>query len=581
MISPLVIVSLVELLVGGVCLVIASLSWSHRTRPAGTPLFLLSLAGAGWAITAGVASLVTDPALTKWAQLATYAFVGPAAVCWFYVVVEYTGRDWWKRRHVSGAVLALVLLELVSIATDPVHHLYIAQASAVAPSGAFDPTPGPLLLGTAVWKTGLIVAGISLLLQEYATRQGIIKIQSIAIIVTGIVPMTTAILELLEVVTVAGLDFSVIGIAASTAIVLWALFYADFLDVVPIARETLLASMTDAVVVLDATGRVVDLNPSSKTVFDVDGDAIGMPVTELFAGRPHCFADDEYPAFLTDPRSVTSESVELLTEVDDEKRHYEINVSPIASPSGDSPTATARSDDLLGSLLVFRDVTRRDERETELEVKNARLQEFTSIVSHDLRNPLNVAQGRMELARETHDDDHFDAVARALDRMNTLIEDLLLLARKGQTVTDQTPVRLRAAVETCWDNVVTGDATLVVDSDQLLSANRSRFEELLENLLRNAVEHGGDDVTVTVGDLDGGRGFYFMDDGRGISETDRERMFEMGYSRIDGGTGLGLAIVDEIAQAHGWTIHVTESESGGTRFEFVTDDTIVTDDTTA
>lgn len=98
-------------------------------------------------------------------------------------------------------------------------------------------------------------------------------------------------------------------------------------------------------------------------------------------------------------------------------------------------------------------------------------------------------------------------------------------------------------------------------------ADPSRLQQLVENLVRNAVEHGGDDVTVTIGETDDGDGFYIADDGTGIPETMRAQVFQNGFSTIADGTGFGLAIVKEIADAHGWTMEVTESQSGGARFE--------------
>lgn len=94
---------------------------------------------------------------------------------------------------------------------------------------------------------------------------------------------------------------------------------------------------------------------------------------------------------------------------------------------------------------------------------------------------------------------------------------------------------------------------------------------ILANLFRNAVEHGGDDVTVRVGALAPGTGFYVADGGAGLPETARDETFEFGYSTAEDGTGFGLAIVTEIAEAHGWEIHVTDSEEGGARFEITGD----------
>ncbi|WP_096393791.1 ATP-binding protein [Halorubrum trapanicum] len=220
----------------------------------------------------------------------------------------------------------------------------------------------------------------------------------------------------------------------------------------------------------------------------------------------------------------------------------------------------------LDRVGVIRDVRERKRREEELRENNERLEEFASIVSHDLRNPLNVAQGRLDLAREEHDSDHLDAVADAHERMETLIEDLLTLARDGEGVEDPERVQLREFAETCWEGVETASASLRVETDRAISADRSRLRQLFENLLRNSVEHTGKDVTVTVGDLDGG--FYVADDGPGIPESDRERVFETGYSTSDDGTGFGLEIVATVAAAHGWDVRVADAADGGARFEF-------------
>jgi len=221
---------------------------------------------------------------------------------------------------------------------------------------------------------------------------------------------------------------------------------------------------------------------------------------------------------------------------------------------------------------VTRDVTEFKERERALRRERDRLEEFADILSHDLRNPLNVAEGNLELVRERRDSDRLQTVADAHDRMRTLIDDVLALARHGRTATDLDDVRLDAAAERAWATVETETATLVADSGLTVRADEGRLAQLLENLFRNSVEHAAENppedcVTVRVGDLADGSGFYVEDDGRGIPDGDRERVFEYAYSTTDDGTGLGLSIVAELVDAHGWSVEVTDGEAGGTRFD--------------
>jgi signal transduction histidine kinase len=218
-----------------------------------------------------------------------------------------------------------------------------------------------------------------------------------------------------------------------------------------------------------------------------------------------------------------------------------------------------------------------------------------------------VANGRLELVRRLSDTenedvvDHLDAIEHAHDRMTRLIDDLLALTREGGMVEETSPVDLGTLAADSWRNVDTDGATLENRTDARIRGDRGRVQQLLENLFRNAVEHGstsprsqargdavdhgstsprssstredavehgGDAVTVTVGDLDDGSGFYVADDGPGIPVEERDEVFESGYSSTPGGTGVGLAIVQEVANAHGWEVSLTESEKGGARFEF-------------
>jgi signal transduction histidine kinase len=214
-------------------------------------------------------------------------------------------------------------------------------------------------------------------------------------------------------------------------------------------------------------------------------------------------------------------------------------------------------------------------QQRELSAQNSRLDEFVSVVSHDLRNPLNVAEGRLELAREacTCDDaqEHLETVAESHDRMGELVDDLLTLARQGSGVGETEPVDVGALAQRCWEGL--GQGSLDVVDAVTVEADRSRLRQLLENLFRNAVEHGGPDPTVRLGTLAGDdgdpAGFYVEDDGPGIPESERETVFEHGYSTDADGTGFGLSIVRAIADAHGWEVRVTDSSEGGARFEFL------------
>lgn len=230
---------------------------------------------------------------------------------------------------------------------------------------------------------------------------------------------------------------------------------------------------------------------------------------------------------------------------------------------------------LAGTVETVLDRVEREQelqtKQRELEAQNDHLEEFASIVSHDLRNPLNVAQGYLTDLDGRVDDPALGEIEISHRRMETLVDELLSLAQAGRTIEQKEPIMLTEVAVRSWRLVETGSATIELPEGRVtILADRSRLCQLLENLFRNAIEHAGANSTVSVGPLESRDGFYVADDGPGISVDDYETIFERGYTTRNDGSGLGLMIVNRIAEAHGWSITVTKSESGGARFEFST-----------
>jgi PAS domain S-box-containing protein len=223
----------------------------------------------------------------------------------------------------------------------------------------------------------------------------------------------------------------------------------------------------------------------------------------------------------------------------------------------------------------------RAEREAERERQRERLERFASMVSHDLRDPLQTAKATVAVAR-AGDEEALDELDDLFDRMDELIGDVLTLAKQGKAVGETERVDLGGSAEAAWSTIEAGGATLDLDAPPTVSADPERLRALLENLFKNAVEHGstssqaspddavehgGSAVTIRVGALDDAPGFYVADDGPGFGDADIDRLFEYGYTTEADNTGFGLNIVGDIVEAHGWTITATTGRDGGARFE--------------
>jgi PAS domain S-box-containing protein len=338
-------------------------------------------------------------------------------------------------------------------------------------------------------------------------------------------------------------------------------FITDVTDQYETARELwrerefvdqALDTLDDLFYVVGADGRMIRWNERLMEVTGYTNEEIaGMYAFDFFPEDERERIGEAIDETLTAGKTIVE--ADILT-ADGERVPYEFTGRRL----------TAAETDMAGLVGVGRDVQERERRQRDLEQKNERLDEFTGIISHDLRSPLSVASGRIDLAKEECDSEHLAHATSALERSQALIDDLLILAQEGDRDAVES-VALSDVIEACWRTVETEDATLVVDVDRRIRADRSRLQQALANLVRNAVEHGEEDVTVTFGEMEDG--FYVADDGRGIPEEERERVFEPGYSTAADGTGFGLSIVEQIIEQHGCEIRVAESDAGGARFE--------------
>jgi signal transduction histidine kinase len=482
-------------------------------------------------------------------------------------VLTYTGRDRWFQGRYLAALAAVSAVVYAIVLTNPLHGLWFDVASLTPGTDppVLQEAWGPAWYGWAVYSYVIVLTTTYLMTREFlvARRSGTHRGQT-GMVLAGI--LVAAVVNALFIFDLVAFDpapfvFTVTGICFAVA-----MFRYRLLNLLPIARDTVVENMDSGVLVLDDDDRLVDLNERASSMLDLDeSTALGAPVTDALADQPavrSCLIGDRFEEPVT-------------VETDGGVRHYDLEASDL----------TDALDTYVGRVVVFTDITRRvdqqrrlRERTGELERTNERLDQFASVVSHDLRNPLSVVVGRVELARQDDDvTEHLDEIAEAADRMDAMVEELLTLARQGRTVGEREPVRLDEAVEQAWSLAGVDAGRLSCETTATIHADPERLREALGNLFRNSAEHGGavadggtaaaDGVEVRVGDLDDGDGFYVEDDGPGIPPDEREAVFEPGYTTDPDGTGFGLNIVRDIAEAHGWQVTVTEGREGGARFE--------------
>ncbi|USZ71085.1 PAS domain-containing protein [Natronosalvus halobius] len=233
-------------------------------------------------------------------------------------------------------------------------------------------------------------------------------------------------------------------------------------------------------------------------------------------------------------------------------------------------------DDLNRIVGTAKDVTALKERERKLEEtvekleqSNDRLESLASMIAHELRNPVAIGQIYANQLPAEADSDAVEYVDEAFDRIETMIDVLLVLTHGRTSVGDREPVSLATAARDAWDEVNAPDATTRISLEGEIRGDETYIQHLFRNLFENAVLHGGPDVTVQVERAP--EGFFVADDGPGFSVDDPETAFEAGFTTAEehGGTGLGLAFVRELAEVYGWTCEIGESDEGGARIDFL------------
>jgi len=322
--------------------------------------------------------------------------------------------------------------------------------------------------------------------------------------------------------------------------------------------EALLNHIPVYLYVKDDDGRHIRVN--SRLVAQ-DADIMGKTDVEVYgeAGRE----------WYEDDMQVIEEGKEVINRVshDTDSHHYHL-ASKV--PWRDE----AR--EIQGLVGITRDITERKRRERQLEHQNERLRTVADLLSSDVEDLLDIASAHIARAEADHGDETFSSINDGLNRIEILLSDLLTMLEHGRWVETTDTVDLAAVARRCWETTGIERAQIEIRSLDPIDAEEARVEQLFENLFRNAIMHVGEDVTVTVGMLEDGAGFYIADDGPGVPPDERDQIFESGYTDSEDGTGFGLAIVEMIAEAHDWSVSLTAGRNGGARFEFSGVDVAIT-----
>jgi signal transduction histidine kinase len=555
----------------------------HRraAAPGATPFVGLMAAIALWCITSafhGLTLLLNEKVL--WAKV---QYIGIAAVppLWFAFLCEYVGVTWAADRRIRLTLAFIAATTIVLAFTNDWHHL-IWTSVELTPGGIAIYHHAAWFWLIVVLSYGLVLAGIVLL--GYAMRRSpaLFRGQLLALVFASLFPWVFNAIYLFGPGAPMRFDATPLSFAFSGVLFTWALYRTYLFDLIPVAHDVLIDSLSDAVIVIDPHGRVLDANAAARTLARNRRHPIGERVIEVFP----------FLTLSTLDLSPTPSSTLVVTG-DPEPVHYDVRAMPVRTRNGRSAAW----------VILLRDVSAQMRAQAERDALESRVQEqqkreslsvLAGGLAHDFNNLLAGIVGNADLLAlqippSSGMGGHIGAIILGAQRAADLVAKMLAYA--GERHGSMERIDLDALIIEMLDllRASAGRHCTIEYRGQpaVIVADPTQIRQVAMNLIINAAEaveeHTG---TVTIstgierltdwklGDMrfgaDAAPGMYtyleVSDNGPGMDADTLTRIFNPFFTTKHSGHGLGLAAVQGIVRGHRGALHVDSWPGRGSRF---------------
>ena len=553
------------------------LAWPRRNEPSAPPLISLVLFEGLWALCEGIEAVLLDPsaqAAVYRLKLSSVALVPPSLL---FFILEYTGRTGAAPSRFKLLILAVPAISISLIATSGEHRLFLTGMEQVVIGGyrLLSPRYGPAFWIHTSYCYALLCLSAWLLARSALVLGGVLRTQMLFLSACLLIPLVINVADMVKLIP---LPYREYDLTAATFVVTGVLGFVllrrfDLINVAPVSYSLVVQEMLDAIIVLDASRRIVGVNRAAlRLMRRLDKDIIGLR-SELIP------AWLRIPEHLSRLEGAAELSYRLGADSRDSGYDYDVRVSRF--PHGREP----------GWLVIIRDISAQSRAESEqtariaAEQANLAKDAFLAKLGHELRTPLtpvlaivSAALDERSIAPELRSS--LEIVQRNVRLEARLIDDLLdqslisLGKLRLRTELADAHVLLRQSLEDC--SLFLREARLIARLD--LSATNSwivadpgRLGQVFWNLITNAARNSpaGSHLTIRArNDPPGSLAIEFQDEGRGLKASQLDEIFEpFIQGTADGaerrpGLGLGLSIGRWIVEAHGGTL-VAESLGPG------------------
>jgi PAS domain S-box-containing protein len=566
-------------------------AWRHRHAPGATPFAALMSAITLWSLayTLELSSLSLR-AKILWSNVNFLAIV-TVPVAWLVLALQYTGRGQWLTRRKLILLMIIPLLITITIWTNNLHHLFRSTPT-LDTSGAYpmlDPAYGGAFWAHTVYSYLLLLIGTILLILAFVHSPRLYRRQETFMLIGALAPWIINVVFILGWSPFGQLDLTPFAFTLTGLSMGLGLFRFQLLDTMPVAPDTIIKSMSDGVIVLDAEDQIVELNPVAEGILTCTAaEVVGQPAQQVLS---------RWPDLVERYRGLPETHTEIAVGEGVVRRYFDLRISPLRDWRRH----------LIGRLIVLRDVTRRKEMEEELhrakeaaEAANQAKNEFISVVTHELRSPLSSVLGSIGLLEDgaagpvSEDQLKFlNIIAANSQRMAALASDLADVSRieSGQLQLELKAVSIAEVVKEVERSirlqVKKKGQTLVIQVPNDLPpvwGDHIRLGQILTNLVTNAhkfTPEGGKvairaEVTASTSDPQGVKVAHIAveDNGVGIKAQEMNKLFQK-FSRVGDkntrripGTGLGLSIAKNLVEMQGGRIWCESNFGRGSTFHF-------------
>lgn len=521
---------------GGVVLAVIVAVTAYRQRPdsMATPVTVVMIAAAAWALPAGIGFAAVDLQTAIRAEQARYLGTVLTPIAYYVLAMRYAGFTGWIRRWVLGTIAVIPTITLALAMTNQYHAYLWQDAELVRVIGGTTlvTEPGVWFPVHVAWAYGLILVSLGVLTREFMRVDPHNRRQAGALLLGALIPLLTNVAHQAQVTGTAA-DFTPVALAVSGAIFAVALFRFDLIELGPIARNRVIEEIPDGVIVIDGSGRIREFNEVAGRM--IDGIARGRAETEVI------------------PAEFAETGGEFPVQVDGETRRYRCDRRPFHDNRGR----------VFGELLYLRDVSAIARREQRISVLNR-------VLRHNIRNELTIQLGHLELLRDEPADPehHLNTVENSIRRVQGFADQARLVDR-----TLREPASVQAvSIDPVIDEAIASVGIDHPDAHVERSAEADFIVETIDRellgwvvaeLIENAIVHGGEDegtVTVDVSSDGDDVTIAVLDDGPGIPEDEMVAIHSTVETALDHGSGIGLWLARWTAQRSDGDLHFDERD---------------------